>query len=255
MIYIIPETPIMSRRYSRTSDPRSRRSIGKSRDREYSRSSDCWNCGLPHHKSKNCTAEKILRCSFCRKRGVRSDECSCRKRKGADRRRERGESRQQEREGNSYEACLMVSICGKKVRAIVHSGEQESRMGRKVLSWIKKNTDVVTKKKVIKTISGLELASTMVVDMGIRRYEKFSIECIIDNRLPVNEMTLGMRALVKMGYHFKVAGQDTTQRKIIRKPNRAEFDKDVRDHPELSDYERLSSDEEENAERKRDWKY
>lgn len=246
----------MSRR--RTPEPRYNRKGYKARDMGYSRTLDCWNCGLPHHKSENCTAEKVLRCSFCRKRGVRSDECNCSQSRVADRRRVMtGGYHQKKRQGeNSYEACLMISIYGKKVRAIVHSGEQESRIGKKVLSWIADNTQLRQTKRVIKNIVGLELVNAIVVEMGVNRQEKVPIECIIDNRLPVNEMTLGMRALVKFGYRFQVAGKETTQRKLVRKPIKADFGRKVtHDEVELSDDEPLYSHDEEKEERKRDWKY
>lgn len=239
-----------------------RRSSGrKGSNAGYSRSVDCWNCGLPHHKSKDCTARKVLRCSYCRKQGVRSDQCKCRSNREYDRNRDQGKNGQHKRreEGDIYEACLMVSICGKKVRAIVHSGEQESRLGRKVLSWVESNTKVRPKKKVVKTISGLELARTVSVNIGVNKHDKADIDCIIDDRLPVNEISLGMKALVKLGYRITVAGKETTQRKLIRKPSKADVsERELRKRKlrrQSSDSESSLSQSEDERERRRDWKY
>lgn len=242
----------------------SRRGIPETRskregyNRVYSRKLDCWNCGLPHHKSKNCTAEKILRCSFCRRKGLRSDECNCVERRRVEKKREikTGYNREQGGSENSYEACLMISIFGKKVRAVVRSGEQESRIGRKVLTWISENSEVSPKKRVTKNVAGLELANTILVEMGVHSQERVPIECIIDSRLPVNEMTLGMKALVKFGYRFKIAGIETTQRKIFRKPIKADFGRKRRqaERP-LSDDGSVYSQDDERSDRKREWKY
>lgn len=202
-----------------------------SRGTRYSRSRDCWNCGLPHHQSKNCTARKVLRCSFCRRTGIRSDECSCRRNRDFNRNRDAGPSNRgrsissdqrnrshdDDNDSVKFEACVLVTVCQKQVKAVVSPGDQESRIGKKVVTLIKESMQVVPRRKIIKTKRGLELAQTIMVKVGTRRSSKLTIECVIDHTLPVNELSLGMKALIKMGYSIKVAGQETTQRRIVRK--------------------------------------
>lgn len=235
----------------------------ESRRGTYSRDEDCWNCGLPHHKSRDCTANKILRCSFCRKRGVRSDECHCRRDRRAEDRSNKSDRFRDEPpkanliEHDKFEVCVLLSICRKMVIAVVSPSEQESRMGRKVFAWVKDNIRANLRKKIIKTKTGLELVQTVTVDVGVKRSQNFDVEWVIDHKLPGNEVTLGIRAMVKMGYQIQVAGQRTTQRRIIQKPIQGKKQKNNVNNKEdySSDDDRMSFLDEEEEERIREWKY
>lgn len=238
----------------------------------YSRSHDCWNCGLPYHQSKNCTAKKVLRCSFCRRKGIRSDECNCRRSREFARNREAGpsnrersvspypepRSRDTHNDIEKFEACVLVTICQKQVKAVVSPGDQESRIGKKVVALIGESMKVVPRRKIIKTRRGLELAQTIMVNVGIRRSKKWSIECVIDHTLPVNELSLGMKALMRMGYSIQVAGQETTQRRIVRKVIKAKrvtrkFEqKSIRDSDGSDSEDKLSFLDEEEGKRIRE---
>lgn len=186
--------------------------------RKYSRSSDCWNCGLPYHVSKDCKAPRIIRCSFCRKPGVRSDTCDCHKgRKATVKRLGRGQDNRTFRFPKQYESIILVSICGKKIKAVINTGVQTSRIGLRVFRLIEEQTKVKPKRKIFKSQLGLELANTIVIDAGISDRRLYPMECIIDPKLPQNDMILGMKAMVTFGYRVSVAGKEAQQRLIVQR--------------------------------------
>lgn len=226
----------------------------------YKRDMDCWNCGLPFHISKHCTAKKTLRCSYCRKQGVRSDECHCRRN-----RREGNMTRSVSPSPSSavdkFEAAVLVTVCKKRVRAVIRSGVQESRIGNGVFELINKNGRLNPKRKVIKTITGLELAQTVMINVSIKENQKYNIECVIDRKIPKNEMSLGLKAMVKLGFRISIAGQECRTRKITMKRtanNGMKRDRGVKNKDnkeEDNDDDRISFLDEQEAKRIEEWSY
>lgn len=195
--------------------PRRRTNTIRKKERVYSRSNDCWNCGLPFHVSKDCTAPRVLRCSFCRRPGVKSDRCDCRRRRQAPvKRLGQGQVNRVNRSPRQYESVILISICGKHIKAVINPGVQTSRIGKGVVSLIEQFEKINPKRTIFKSNVGLELANTIIVEAGIRERQLYPIECIIDHRLPKNDMVLGMKAMVTFGYRITVAGREAMQREI-----------------------------------------
>lgn len=47
-------------------------------NRPYNRGTCCWNCQAPGHTASQCSRQKRLFCSFCRKEGITTRDCKCR---------------------------------------------------------------------------------------------------------------------------------------------------------------------------------
>lgn len=107
-----------------------------------------------------------------------------------------------------YEVGSLLIVSGKLVKATINTGAQETRLGLGVFRWIKGRQNVVQRKKVVRSLGGIELAEVVTVAMGVRETTKEEIECILDNRVPSNEISLGLRALVRLGIQVRVGDED-----------------------------------------------
>lgn len=243
---------------SRSNTSRNRDAVGAQR----SRAVGCWNCGLPHHVSKNCTASKAPRCAFCRKRGVRTEKCRCTKR-------EEGKSREDNygnfedvppRKAEPVEPATLVVVHQKWVKAVVDTGSQESRMGSNVFNLVRAKQNVNPRKHLIKTVYGIESVRSVEVRIGIHQDRKYSVEFIIDSKIPANEIILGMPALKILGYRITIGGKETRERPASRILQLGEGrPEEIPQRTAKSDQEleedAISFLDEEEAKRIREWEY
>lgn len=247
-----------------------RRNHNRSRDTyrvHRSRAVGCWNCGLPHHVSRDCTAPKVERCARCRKRGVETSRCGC-SRRDRDRQSDkpsssRGRIDVTPRVCDPIEPATLAIIHSKHIKAVVNTGSQHSRIGENVYAHVRRNQEVNPKKKLIKTSLGIELVYTVVVRVGIQQDRKYPIEFIVDTKIPASELMLGMTALKTLGYRITVAGQETRERPAAKKPEKPHPKKRVQRRPQPasakynsdSEQDRISFLDEDEARRIREWEY
>lgn len=137
-------------------------------------------------------------------------------------------------------------------------------MGLKVYALVKEKQEANPKKKVIKTAYGIELAQTILVAIGIHHDRTYSIEFIIDAKIPSNEMLLGMPTLKALGYRITIAGKETRERPASKRLVHLSSKQNVecanarlpRDKiNDDSEDERISFLDEEEAKRIREWDY
>lgn len=238
-------------RYSENSNPKGYH--GRAIQR--SRASGCWNCGLPYHKSKDCTAPTTPRCMNCRKRGFLAHRCPCSRRKSVAKGLESTEVTPTS--SNDCEPCVLISIHHKQVKAVINTDAQETRIGKNVVSLIERFEKVNPKKKVIKSKYGMELVYTLVVRAGVHLRRKYPIEVIIDQKISANEMNIGLRALQILGHRITVAGEEAMYRPIRvsqgREQRRVRLNRArVRRHTRecsMSDDDKMSFLDEQEAER------
>lgn len=232
-----------------------------------SRAVGCWNCGLLNHVSRDCTANKAPRCAVCRKRGVQTDRCQC---KGRNKNSHRGEYDYERKQTSSprssdpVEPATLVTVHNKQVKAMVNTSAQESRMGMKVYSLVEARQKVNPRKKLIKTAYGIELVRTVVITIGVRANQKYPVEVVIDEKIPENEMSLGMPALKTLGYRITVAGRETRERPVVKRLSKGIVRREREHDSQKSRLQQFESDNEDDkisfldereAQRIREWQY
>lgn len=232
--------------------------------RSKSRAVGCWNCGLFNHVSKECTAPRASRCALCRRRGVTTYACHCKKRGGHKQESREKCDNNKTRFSEPVEPATLVIVHQKHVKAVVNTNSQESRMGRKVYALVQEKQTVNPKKKLIKTAYGIELVRTVVMNIGVRSSQKYPLEIVIDEKIPENEMSLGMMALRTLGYRITISGRETRERpawkrlrKISSRSDRQRASRDTQQDRERadSDDDKISFLDEAEAKRIREWEY
>lgn len=164
------------------------------------------------------------------------------------------------------EPCVLLTIHHKQIRAVINTDSQETRIGKNVLALIEKSEKVNPVKKLIKSAYGLELVYTFTVRAGVHGRHKSLIEVVIDQRIPQNEINLGMKALFQLGHRIMVAGQEARYRPVTRFIRRREPKKDAKKtvsvptahrkrEDSVSDDDKMSFLDEEEAKRIREWSY
>lgn len=214
---------------------------------KYCRDTDCWNCGAKTHKKNQCPHPRSLRCSRCRREGVMTSECSCRQRANSS----------VSPNMNRIETAVLLTLEGKKVRAVINTGFQDARMGEGVLSFLQSKGPVNLTRRVTKSILGLETLKFTQIRLGPDTEHSYTVECCMDSRVPENELVLGMRTLKQLGYRITVCGSESHERNITtenrfhsqskeRKPDRH---REVRDRHR----EEISFLDRKEAKRVREW--
>lgn len=109
-------------------------------------------------------------------------------------------------------------------------------MGTGVLDHIKSQRNINVTRKVVRSAKGLEALDSLEVQMGADQHHLYSVECRVDSEVPKNEIVLGFRALVKLGYRFTVCGLEGRQRKkvSVKETQRPEGRLRYRDDDEIS---------------------
>lgn len=205
--------------------------------KQYDRETDCWNCGSSKHFRRECPHPGTLRCSHCRRQGVRTDECRCR--------------REYERPQNQrFETAVLLNVEGKLVRAVVNTGVQETRIGSEVLEYLKSQRAVNGAKSVIKSVKGMETLFKTEVKIGDKRH-LYDLECFVDKSIPKCEMIIGFRALIKLGYRVTVCGQEGLQRqqRVCEEPRK----KISKEHRREREDDEISFLDEEEKSRLEEW--
>lgn len=227
--------------------PRSIRNESKHREshsrhiKPYSHSRDCWNCGSSKHLKDQCPRTPTLRCSYCQRKGVRSIDCKC----------QRVKKQRIVQSHDNYESAVLLTVEMKKVRSVINTAAQESRMGTGVLAYLKTQRPVQGIKKVIRSAQGLETLQVVEVKMGADQRHQYAIDICVDNKIPKNEISLGFRALVRLGYRFSVCGLEGRQRRISTKKN---YNRSTEGGPKEREDDEISFLDEEEAHRIEEWR-
>lgn len=112
------------------------------------------------------------------------------------------------------EMCVVLIVGGKQVRAVVDLRSQETRVGTGVYQHFKESMNPYLRKKIIRSIDGLELAQVMTLTLGVQGASSIPVECILEHEMHPNEIMLGMRALVRLGIELTVCNQVASQREF-----------------------------------------
>lgn len=225
----------------------------KSRPNGYSRKFDCWNCGMKDHQKERCPFPSSLKCSFCQKRGVRSDQCSCHSRKNYRTfRKTENKNTLQEK----IETGIFVQICRKTVIARLNPSVQETYIGEAIANLVKIETGRNSKKLIIRPQGTCKMVYYMNFKMNTRATNEISVDGIIDPKLTEKGVVLGMRAIRDFGFKFFVGGQLAKVRTSVQaKCSEAGRDKTRNNAEEEMDEDRMSFLDEEEAKKIREWKY
>lgn len=119
---------------------------------------------------------KIRRCFYCRRRGVRTHECHCR------RTRVTSISTNKDR----YDTGVLLTVEGKKVRAVVNTDYQETRISQGVLEFLRKKRPLNLTKKVLHSAFGIETLHATTVTISLDRERHYALECYVDSRVRKN---------------------------------------------------------------------
>lgn len=154
-----------------------------------------------------------LKCSYCQRLGVRSDECKCRKPRVSN----TGRSPTRD---NKIEMAIFVIIKGKSVKAWLNPSVSETLIGTHVAEFLIAETTTRPKKMIVRTPKGLELKSSVSVQMYTRRNNIIFVQGHLDRNIPEGIVVLGMEAISALGFKFYVGGQEAKTRvKAVPKPS------------------------------------
>lgn len=152
---------------------------------------------------KEGVVQKVRRCYYCRRRGVRTNDCRCRKTRIT------AVNTAHER----YESAVLLIVEGKKIRSVINTGMQETRIGLGVLEFLQSKKTLNLGRKVLRSIHGLETLQVTTTTITLPGNRNYQIECYVDSRIRKNEMMIGFQAMIKLGYRITIAGQEGRQRK------------------------------------------
>lgn len=236
---------------------------------DYSRDHDCWNCGMKDHKKDRCPMPSTLKCSFCQTVGVRSDQCSCRKRRKPKTVTKKVNNRFFQ---EKVETCIFVKIYGKTVRAFLNPSVQETIICEAVATLVKAKTGKDSKKLILRSQGTVKMVYYVKVKMNTRAKNEITVDGIINPNLTEKVIILGMLAIKELGFKFFVGGQEakahirkcpvtaqkgSNTRNAARSNRRRqrEADDNRRNDEGDNDDDRMSFLDEEEARRIRDWDY
>lgn len=207
-------------------------SMDKGLSRNYQRDSDCWNCGSSNHLRRDCPKPGSLKCSYCRRKGVRSDDCDC---------------RTTHQDNDWFETAVLLNVEGRYVRAVINTMNQETRMGKGVLEYLRSKRVVNLAKQVVRTNSGIETLLGTDVRIGDSRH-LYTVRVFVDNRLPMFELMIGFHGLIRVGYRLTVCGLECRQRRRLK-----ERLQEVNQNPKEREDDNISFLDENEAKRIREW--
>lgn len=228
---------------SRTTESkqRSRRIIFKAKNREYSRRTDCWNCGLGGHRKERCPMPHRLRCSYCQKRNVRSDECACRQPRKANQRKKFHQVAPRSLP-TKMETAIFVSIYGKKVKALINPSVQETIICQEVAALVKIKTGNTIRKLIRREPGKLTLVSCIQMRLKTKVSKEVQIDGIINGKLKGKIIIIGMEAISAMGFTFIIGGQEAKIRVVKGSPI---FKQEAREGPRKNTSKPTTRQEEE----------
>lgn len=167
---------------------------------------------------------KLPRCFYCRRRGVRTQECRCK--------RNRIESISTNK--NRYDTGILLNVEGKRVRAVINTEYQETRISQGVLEFLKKKRPLNISKKVLHSVFGMETLSTLTITIHLDNDRQCKLDCYVDARVRRNEMVIGLIALMKLGHRFTVAGMESRLRRHHEEPHHNQESLRERDEDQIS---------------------
>lgn len=178
--------------------------------RMYSRQTDCWNCGSGDHQKNRCPLPSSLKCSFCQRRNIRSDECPCPKP-----RTDPQPSMAAQHWKTKVEVAIFVKIYGITVRALINPLAQETLICKAVADLVTARSANTVRKIILRKAGSLKMVSCVQVEMKTRQNLRIFTKGIIDHTLSEKVVVLGMQAIAAFGFKFFIGGQEAQRREQL----------------------------------------
>lgn len=148
-----------------------------------------------------------LKCSHCLRKGVRSDQCPCQRKKTVPQNKPVKKPWQPK-----IETSILVFMYGKTIRAILNPYAQETLIGKSIAEFVKYESGAKATKMVFRQPGSLSLASSIRMELSTRQNNVKTVNGIISMTLPEKTMVLGMQAIDSLGFRFYVGGQEAKVR-------------------------------------------
>lgn len=154
---------------------------------KYSFRSCCWNCHRPGHIGSKCRLPKVLKCSICKKSGVKTSDCLCRKKilEGIPTIKYLQPLRLQK---NPMKLVLDVSILADHFTAVINPMIEKSSVHECIVAYLRL-ADIHPKAD-----------STINVDFRIKN-KRYKLNCLVHNNFE-NSVILGCKDSLKIGIKF-----------------------------------------------------
>lgn len=158
---------------------------------------------MKDHQKSYCPFPSSLKCSFCQRRNVRSDDCPCRK----DKKKTSPPHLQPK-----VETAIYVRLYGKTVRTLLNPSIQETTICRAVANLVMANSKTKPRKLILRRSGNIGLVSCIQMTIRTRTHQAITIDGIIEDNLAEKIIILGMQAIQQFGFKFFVGGQEAKVR-------------------------------------------
>lgn len=234
-----------NRRFKNESSQRPRTSCYKAKQSRYSRKTDCWNCGMGGHRKEHCPQPHRLCCSYCQKKNIRSDECSCRESfKERPKRKIQKLPQKPKPSHKRIETAIFVTIYGKTVRALINPSVQETNIGPDVANFIKVTTGNMLRNVVLRRAGSIGLVSCIQMALRTKARKEIKIDGMVNPKLKEKVIVLGMEAISLLGFKFSVGGQQAKTRILKNRPNAEKPKRKPKENSAQDNNSRQEDDEE-----------
>lgn len=178
------------------------------KNRPYNRRIDCWNCGMGGHQKTQCPLPSSLKCSFCHRRNIRTDQCPCRSSHRSPQKSATPRNVFQEK----IETAIYVKVCGKTIRARLNPSVQETMICREVANLVKEQTHAKERKLILREPGNLTMVRCISMKMSTRTQQQVTIDGIISDKITEKIIVIGMQAIKAFGFKFFIGGQEAKMR-------------------------------------------
>lgn len=144
---------------------------------------------------------------------------------------------------------MLLTVEGKRVRAIIDTRAQETRIGQGVLAYLQNKRPLNISKKVLRSNYGIETLQAVSITLNLVGGRDHTVECYIDPRVRKNEMVIGLHAMINLGYRITVAGSESRRRKQIEQSNSQHYEKEFKPRED----DEISFLDEDEGQRIREW--
>lgn len=154
---------------------------------KYSFRSCCWNCHRPGHIGSKCRLPKVLKCSLCKKYGVKTSECVCRKKilEGIHTTKTLQPLRLQK---SPLKLVIDVSILADHFTAAINPMIEKSSVHECIVAYLRL-ADIHPKSD-----------NTINVDFRIKN-KRYKLNCSVHNNFE-NSIIIGCKDSLKIGINF-----------------------------------------------------